>query len=137
MGLQLHGVTVDCHRPLSLARFWAAALGWPVPEYGEKELAWLREQGVDDPEDDPAVPLFAPDRSGPRLLFLAVPEGKTVKNRMHLDVRPTTSMREEVERLTSLGASVVVEVSDWGQTWTVMRDPEGNEFCVERAKGET
>jgi hypothetical protein len=70
------------------------------------------------------------------LLFLAVPEGKTVKNRVHLDVRATTTMREEVERLVGLGATVERVVEEDLGVWTVMRDPEGNEFCVERSDAE-
>jgi hypothetical protein len=135
MAIDLHSVTFDCARPLALARFWAAALGWEVPPYGEKELAWLRDRGVADVEDDPAV-VVNPPGGGARLLFLQVPEGKSVKNRIHLDVRATTTMREEVERLAGLGATVDRMVEEELGCWTVMRDPEGNEFCVERSEAE-
>jgi predicted enzyme related to lactoylglutathione lyase len=72
------------------------------------------------------------------MLFIRVPEGKVVKNRLHLDVAPTDSTRDaEVERLVGLGASVYDDQRRTdGTGWVVMRDPEGNEFCVERADSE-
>ena len=135
MAIDLHSITVDCARPLALARFWAAALGWEVPEYTEKDYEWLRSKGIEDVEDDPAV-VANPPGGGTRLLFLKVPEGKAAKNRVHLDVRATTSMKEETDRLVGLGATVDRVVEEDGGTWTVMRDPEGNEFCVERSEAE-
>ncbi|MFI5053796.1 MAG: VOC family protein, partial [Acidimicrobiia bacterium] len=66
------------------------------------------------------------------LLFLIVPEGKVVKNRLHLDLRPAASMDDEVARLVSSGATVVRRVDEGGNFWTVMQDPEGNELCVLR-----
>src|SRR5207247_10588815 len=73
------------------------------------------------------------DRDGdPMLSFVTVPEAKTVKNRVHLDVRPTGSMTEEVERVTALGGTVRGYIEAGGSFWTQMRDPEGNEFCILR-----
>ncbi|HEY8017956.1 MAG TPA: VOC family protein, partial [Actinomycetota bacterium] len=66
------------------------------------------------------------------LLFLIVPEGKTVKNRWHLDLSPPSTMAEEVDRLLGAGATAVRRVDEGGSFWTVMTDPEGNEFCVLR-----
>ncbi len=114
MTLSLAHVTFDCHDTLALAGFWSAALGRPV--------------------DDGAQPFFAtigyPASPGsPAWMFLAVPETKTVKNRMHLDL--TADDREaEVARLVGLGATRVADHDEWGHVWTVVNDPEGNEFCV-------
>ena len=73
------------------------------------------------------------DRNGdPMLSFVTVPEAKTVKNRVHLDVRPTGSMTEEVERVSALGGTVRGYIEEGGSFWTQMRDPEGNEFCILR-----
>lgn len=131
MTLRVGGIVIDCAHPASLARFWAAALGYRVRPYREEDLSLLRSLGIDDVEDDPNVAVDAPDGS-PTLWFQRVPEGKTVKNRVHLDLTPDRSMGEEVARLTGLGATVVREVDEEGRRrWTVMRDPEGNEFCVQ------
>jgi hypothetical protein len=103
-------ITLDCHEPARVAEFWCAALGYEV---GEVDESWGTE--IRDPAG-----------SGPPLLFLIVPEPKTVKNRVHLDIRPPHAMAREAERLVSAGASVQRRDSKW----IVMADPEGNEFCV-------
>jgi len=83
---RLHDVVFDSRHPASIARFWAAALdGYEVAPYDEAELARLRGKGVLDPEDDPSVLVEAPG-SRPRIFFQLVPEQKTVKNRVHLDL---------------------------------------------------
>jgi hypothetical protein len=121
----LGDVVFDCRHPASLARFWAAALdGYRVAPYDEAELARLRAMGVDDPEDDPSVLVEPTAGSGPRLWFTRVPEPKTVKNRVHLDLHT-----DSVETLIALGASVRPEQDD-EDPWTVMLDPEGNELCA-------
>lgn len=126
---RLGDVTFDCHHPASLARFWAAALeGYDVAPYDEEELERLRAMGVDDPEDDPTVLVEAPGVT-PRLFFQRVPEAKVVKNRVHLDLR-ADDPAAEIERLVALGASVLAEPPD--AQFVVLRDPEGNEFCVMR-----
>ena len=135
MAITLHSVTVDARHSMSLARFWAAALGWSIPPHRPEDLEWLKGIGIDDPEDDPYIPV-RPGEGGPQILFVQVPEEKAGKNRVHLDVRATTTMAEEVERLVGLGATVVREVREDVGTWTVMQDPEGNEFCVERSDAE-
>ncbi|MCK2221013.1 VOC family protein [Actinomadura sp. ATCC 31491] len=120
---RLRDLVVDCRHPASLARFWAAALdGYAVAPYDEAELARLRAEGVDDPEDDPTVLL---EGGPPRLWFQRVPERKVVKNRLHLDLQ-AADQAAEVARLTALGAAVQA-VHD---SWVTMTDPEGNEFCV-------
>jgi hypothetical protein len=119
----LRDIVIDCGHPPSLARFWAAALdGYEVAPYDEDELGRLRAQGVSDPEDDPTVLVEGPNGS-PSLWFQRVPEPKHVKNRVHLDL---TAAEGELERLLSLGASVVQRQPDW----LVLADPEGNEFCL-------
>jgi Glyoxalase-like domain len=126
----LADVVFDCRHPASLARFWAAALdGYRVAPYDEAELARLRAMGVDDPEDDPSVLVEPTAGSGPRLWFTRVPEPKTVKNRVHLDLR-APDVAAEAQRLVELGAQVLAKVEDW----IVLADPEGAEFCVQPAR---
>jgi hypothetical protein len=108
-------LTIDCADPRRVAGFWAGALGYEIAEV-EDDAAWIRD----------------PVGVGWPLLFIVVPEGKAVKNRVHLDLRPTGSMAKEVERVTALGATVFDYVEEHGSFWTVMLDPEGNEFCVLR-----
>jgi catechol 2,3-dioxygenase-like lactoylglutathione lyase family enzyme len=126
MGSRLTEIVVDCRDPEAQAAFWAAALGYHVVrrEDGQVEIGpWVRE-----PPDLAEQVRRAP--GVPTLVFVAVPEGKTVKNRLHLDLRPVDgSHAEEVERLVALGA----RRADIGQgevPWVVLADPEGNEFCV-------
>ena len=117
-------ITVDCRDAPALADFWAQTLGWCVFS-----------------DDDPEVlvaPSFPADGPSPRMLFIPVPEGKTAKNRLHLDIAPTDRTRDaEVERLLELGATVVEDHrKDDGTGWVYLADPEGNEFCVERSDAE-
>jgi Glyoxalase-like domain len=118
-------VVVDCARPAALARFWAQVLdGYAVAPYDQAELDRLRAAGIDDPEDDPTVLVEAgPGR--PRFFFVLVPEPKTVKNRLHLDLR-ADDPAAEIIRLVGLGARVTSEQD----RLTVLEDPEGNEFCL-------
>lgn len=119
-------LTIDCRDPYSLAQFWQQALDG----YAEDP---------DDPNnpDDPAAFLRSPV-GGPDLLFIPVPETKTVKNRLHLDIAPVDCRRdEEVYRLLRLGATLVDDRREPdGTGWAVLADPEGNEFCVERSAAE-
>jgi glyoxalase superfamily protein len=112
--------------PASIARFWAAVLDtYQVAPYDEAELARLRAKGVDDPEDDPSVLVESGPGVRPRFFFQLVPEPKTVKNRVHLDLT-CTDLAAETERIVVLGASIFAEHDGW----TTFLDPEGNEFCV-------
>ncbi|MGY6658086.1 VOC family protein [Amycolatopsis sp. TRM77291] len=118
---RLRDVVFDCRHPASLARFWAAALdGYEIAPYDEEELERLRSLGFPGPEDDPSVLVEA--ASGPRLFFNLVPESKTVKNRVHLDLTG-----DRVERLVALGARVLARPEDG---LVLLADPEGNEFCL-------
>ena len=130
MGLRIGEIVFDCARPAALARFWAAALEYRVRPYDEDEIARLAGMGILDVEDDPTVAVDAPDGSA-TLFFQRVPEGKVVKNRVHLDLMPNASMDVEVARLVELGAMVAQAYEEDGIRWTVMRDPEGNELCVQ------
>lgn len=119
----LSDIVIDCARPASLARFWAAALdGYTVRPYDAGEIARLAAIGITDLEDDPSV---AVDGPGPTLFFQRVPEPKAGKNRVHLDL-VAAHRTAEVARLVSIGARILAEL----ETWTVLADPESNEFCV-------
>lgn len=120
VSLRIQSVCVDTVDPRRLAAFWQAVLNWRLT-YEEADEVVL-EPPAGSPEDG-----VVPD-----LLFLRVPETKSIKNRLHLDLRPE-DQAAEVARLETLGATRV----DVGQgpdvSWVVMADPEGNEFCVLRA----
>jgi hypothetical protein len=111
-------ITFDCARPYELAQFWSEVVGFPV-------------SADDKPDDEVAL---EPPAGHPVLLFIRVPEGKAVKNRVHLDIRPRELTRDaEVERLEGLGARRIDDRrTPEGLGWVVLADPEGNEFCVER-----
>jgi hypothetical protein len=111
MAAFIKAVTFDCSDALALARFWAAALGSDVDEDSSVSRAYVEAAGW----------------GGPNMWFVQVPEPKTAKNRMHFDLRAPGEIAEEVKRLVALGASVVRHYT----AHTMMRDPEGNEFCVE------
>ena len=116
-------IVVDALNPSALARFWGAVLDdYAVRPYGEKDLGDLASRGL-TPEADPSVAL---DGTGPTLFFQLTRQRKVGRNRVHLDLR-CVSRADEVTRLEQLGASV----RDVRQTYTVMLDPEGNEFCVQ------
>jgi catechol 2,3-dioxygenase-like lactoylglutathione lyase family enzyme len=112
MSAKLTEIVVDCEDADRLAEFWCSVLGWKV---------------VDRDEDSVEIG----DRGdGPTLLFAPVPEAKTVKNRIHLDVRAVDgNPRAEVERILRLGAHTV-DIGQGNVSWVVLADPEGNEFCV-------
>ncbi len=115
MASRIVTLTIDCADPKRVADFWCVALGF--------ELKDIDEYGVE---------IADPAGAAPPLLFIVVPEGKSAKNRLHLDLRPPRSMAEEVERLKVAGATQQRHVEEGGSFWTVMLDPEGNEFCVLR-----
>jgi hypothetical protein len=118
-------IVVDCAHPAAVARFWAEVLdGYAVAPYDATELERLRAIGIDDPEDDPTV-LVEAGPGHPRFFFVLVPEPKTVKNRLHLDLR-AADPAAEIIRLVGLGARVTAEQ----KSLTVLQDPEGNEFCL-------
>jgi hypothetical protein len=125
---RIHDVVFDCAHPASLARFWAAALdGYEVAPYDDAELERLRSRGITDPEDDPCVLVERPGKL-PRVWFQRVPEGKQVKNRVHLDLR-CDDLDAEVARLIGLGARPLDDQPD-NPDLVALADPEANEFCV-------
>jgi predicted enzyme related to lactoylglutathione lyase len=114
-------VSVDCADPYTLCQFWSQVTGKPIPD-------------EDQPGDD-EVGFELTD--GTTLLFLKVPEPKTVKNRLHLCLQPDVPRDEEVARLIALGATLVDDRrTNDGTGWAVLADPEGNEFCVLRSAAE-
>jgi catechol 2,3-dioxygenase-like lactoylglutathione lyase family enzyme len=129
-------VVFDCVDPERVAHFWAEALGYKLDwEWDEASIKWLVDGGLDESELGSRSAASDPDGVGPRLFFQRVPEGKTVKNRVHVDVRATEGqLQQELDRLVSLGATVVLTFDDdFGPIHdhhVVMLDPEGNEFCV-------
>ena len=116
MGIRVGNITIDCDDVMRVAQFWSAAMERPLDD-GASE--WFASIGGTDP-----------DRAEPAWYFAKVPEGKTAKNRMHVDVFDPSP--DVVDRLIGLGATVVGqhEMAWAGHSWTVLQDPEGNEFCV-------
>lgn len=117
----LQNVAIDCADAYELAQFWSSVTGRPLhPE--------------DRPGDRETQVLLA---EGPVLYFNQVLEGKTIKNRIHLCLRPETSRDQEVERLMGLGATFVADHRNPdGSGWAILADPEGNEFCVLRSESD-
>jgi predicted enzyme related to lactoylglutathione lyase len=112
MTISVIGLSIDCADPPAVARFWSEVLGRPV------------NPGASS--DDAAIDATGPE-NGPRLAFHKVPEPKTVKNRLHIDLR-TNDFDAEAERLVSLGATRIREIEKPTVRWTTFGDPEGNEF---------
>jgi Glyoxalase-like domain len=138
-------VTFDCADPQALGKFWASALGYieqPPPEGFDSWESFLTSVEIPKEEWDKVYAIVDPDGAGPRIFFQKVPESKTVKNRVHLDVNvgggPEVDVEERkklvhaaVERLTGEGARQVQIFDQDGEYWIVMQDPEGNEFCLQ------
>lgn len=147
-------VTVDCADPRALSRFWAAVLDYTIPpppgrEVGEDEdvfevwQAFLSEAGVPEAQWNAASAIEDPAGERPRLFFQRVPEGKTAKNRLHLDIRAApelsgdermAALEAECARLVALGASRARRsdpAPPMSAGFIVMADPEGNEFCLD------
>ncbi len=114
MSLRVTEVVIDCTDHGRVVDFWASALGYARREVNEQYVA-----------------LVPPEREAglPPLLFQKVPEPKAAKNRVHLDFRADV-MADEVARLVGLGATVLAERRLGDVAWTVLADPDGNEFCV-------
>jgi catechol 2,3-dioxygenase-like lactoylglutathione lyase family enzyme len=142
MASKVGNIVFDCVNPRELSHFWSDVLGYPRAEYPPELVEMVLSGGGTQEDLDARSIAEDPTGEGPRLFFQRVPEGKSVKNRVHLDVNAAPgrhASREEIEaekdRLVTLGASVV-HFAD--QTWGpiaephyVMRDPEGNEFCIQ------
>jgi hypothetical protein len=138
-------VVIDCADPERLSTFWASALGYKLADPPEGYATWeefLTKAGVPEDQWNDASAVVDPDGVGPRFYFQRVPEGKEVKNRVHVDLNvggergtPIEERKQrveaEIERLKGEGATVFRPVEEHGEYWVVMQDPEGNEFCVQ------
>ena len=138
-------VTFDSAEPEALARFWAEALGYvlqPPPDGYTSWEEWLVAMDIPEERWHSVAALVDPEGTRPRIYIQEVPEPKTAKNRVHLDVncggdRGTpadvrrTRVDAEVNRLVALGAAKVAEGGEFGEYHVVMQDPEGNEFCLQ------
>jgi hypothetical protein len=131
MSVRWYLTVVDCRDVAAQSRWWAEALDWRVAYEAANEVVLVPPHVLEPTSDIP------PMQRGPGLVFVSVPEGKTVKNRLHIDLAPSqdTGQEAEVRRLEALGATR----ADVGQdpdkvSWVVMADPEGNEFCVLSAR---
>ena len=118
MPLRLHHIVIDAHDLPGLARFWTQALGWRILSEREREI------------------VIGPDVNAPvGICLMPVTDTKTVKNRVHLDLTTEADDRDaEISRLEALGAARVAIGQTGSESWTVLADPEGNEFCVVRPK---
>lgn len=128
-------ITVDAAHPRALGVFWCEVLGYveqPPPPGFENWDDALDAMGIDRSDPDRAFAIVPPDLDGPRIFFLKVPEGKTAKNRWHLDVGVgADAMQQRAAELVELGATIVAEFSEPEGHWITMLDPEGNEFCLQ------
>lgn len=118
MTIRIQCITVDADDHSAQAKWWADALGWTVT--------------FDDDEEAAVEPPAALNNVVPDLLFIKVPEGKSHKNRLHFDLRPDDQALE-IARFEALGATRVDIGQGDDESWLVMADPEGNEFCILRA----
>jgi predicted enzyme related to lactoylglutathione lyase len=116
MGSRWYTVVVDAHDVAAQARFWAAVLDYQIVYEADDEVVVAKDE-----------------RTYPGLIFVPVPEDKTVKNRLHIDLNPDDH-DAEVERLLALGATRTQVGQTGDETWDVLADPEGNEFCVLSAR---
>ncbi|MEJ7584603.1 MAG: VOC family protein [Acidimicrobiales bacterium] len=127
-------VTFDAAGPRLLGAFWCEVLGYveqpPPPGFDNWDDA-LDAFGIDRSDPDRAFAIVDPEGVGPRVFFLKVPEGKSAKNRVHLDVRvEADAMRARAAELEGLGAHIVGEFDEPEGRWITLLDPEGNEFCL-------
>lgn len=133
-------VAIDCADPHALVRFWSAVTGYEIEDHSAG-VAQMIEAGYATRDDATeidgklqwatAAACRDPQGTGPRLLFQQVPEPKSVKDRIHLDLHFAAGERDEqVERALALGATKLWEASQGPHSWVTLADPEGNEFCV-------
>ncbi|TSD96601.1 VOC family protein [Skermania sp. ID1734] len=134
-------VTIDSANPHAQAQWWADALGWQVEPSDSEFIRRMVAAGHASAEDTlewngtlvwrAGAAIRDPDQPGrPRVLFQLVPEGKSVKNRVHLDIRVGEQREEVAERLIAAGATLMHRGQQGPYEWLTLSDPEGNEFCV-------
>jgi hypothetical protein len=138
-------IVFDANDPATLADFWCEALGYviqPPPPGFDSWDAWAIAMDIPEDRWNDARAIVDPDGQSPRIFIQRVPEPKTAKNRMHLDVNvgggPGTPLEErkrridaEADRVVGLGGSIVGPMEQRDEYWVVMQDPEGNEFCIQ------
>jgi hypothetical protein len=133
-------VSFDANDPPALARFWGVALDYveqPPPEGFATWDEFADQMNIPESRRGDFGSVVDPDGVGPRLFFQRVPEGKTAKNRVHLDVNVSGPDHEwsrvtaHVDKLVAAGATLIEERHDETSRWVVLQDPEGNEFCVQ------
>ena len=126
MSLRWYSVVIDCIDVSAQARWWAEVLGWQTAYEGVDEVVIVPAHALEKADSIPV------EERGPGLVFVLVPEGKQVKNRLHIDLAPRESddQAAEVARLESLGATRIDVGQPADARFIVMADPEGNEFCV-------
>ncbi len=136
-------VTFDCTDPNRLAAFWAMVLDYkledPPPGFSTWE-EWLVANHVPEDQWNTRAAIVDPQGKGARFWFQKVPEPKTAKNRVHLDLRvgdrnmPPEEMRAKarakIDQMVAAGAKILYEMSEFGSNWSTLADPEGNEFCI-------
>jgi hypothetical protein len=127
---RIGNVTFSCAEPIPLGRFWAGALGWPDEPIGEDFVQTLLEAGMDPRETESYYVTRETPTSRPRLLFQRRERSRPRSYPIRLDLR-ADDRKAELERLLQLGATVEQTKSEAERTWTIMRDPESNPFCVE------
>jgi len=123
-------VTFSCAEPIRLGKFWAAALGWPDEPIDQGFIQTLLDAGMDERETESFYVTRETPTSRPRLLFQRREKSRPASYPIHLDFR-SDNREADVERLTGLGATMQQTKTDPDRTWTVMRDPESNPFCIE------
>jgi len=131
MSIRWYTVVVDCRDVAAQSRWWAEVLDWRVAYEADNEVVLVPPHALDQTR---TIPL---SERAPGLVFVPVPEGKTLKNRLHIDLAPPLGgdQEAEVRRLEALGARRVEIGQDPDKvSWVVMADPEGNEFCVLTAR---
>jgi hypothetical protein len=126
MTIRWYSVVVDSRDVAAQGRWWAEVLGWTVVYEAEDEVVIVPPHALTKRDSIPV------EEHGPGLVFVTVPEGKTVKNRLHIDLAPRADDDQvaEVERLVALGATRIDVGQQADVPWVVLADPEGNEFCV-------
>ncbi len=127
MNIRLWAVTLDCRDIVAQSRWWGEVLDWAIIYEADNEVVLVPPHALDETRHIPI------GERGPGMIFVPVPEDKTVKNRLHLDLAPPADRdhAEEVARLEAMGATRVDVGQDEAKvSWTVLADPEGNEFCV-------
>ncbi len=131
MSIRWYAVVVDCRDVVAQSRWWAEVLDWRIGYEAADEVVLVPPHAMDPDRD------VSPAEPGPGLIFVPVPEGKSLKNRLHIDLAPSPDEGQEAEvrRLEALGARRVDVGQDSDQvSWVVMADPEGNEFCMLSAR---